>query len=299
MNSFTLYSNQNPSPLVESILNEGAYLDLSENAEIDDWFNVWTDLNETVSAQSHLHRVYRWNYLQLTRGVHALANDTIASVADNATGEPPEIALNGYVMNMISSGSDLIKLARDLHNHLNKRGFSVLEKFELITSQELKDNFYFALLRELRNHAQHGQLLVSTYFNEDGLLKACFDLEQIKRARLIKKSKSVTEKIDAIIQQIYDSGGTVARLSFTHTIDAFHMNVLKLYICFLKALLPFASQQEEKAQGIIEAAREIIKESPDGTPYLPLMEGKTLHLVNADPKSLVNCIQNDLDRATQ
>lgn len=297
MDSFTKIFYQNPDPVIEEILNKKSFLDLEDSDDLRNWYEAWTELNEIVANQSQLYQVYRWNYLQLINGIHILVNDTVMEVRDNETSKSVQTVLNGYAINMISLGSDLIEFLRGFHRHLSKRGCDVLTEFEQTANREFDDNFYYALLGELRNQAQHGQLLISTYKTEDGSLKACFDLEQIKGARLIKMNGKVRNRIDAAIRQLYDAQSPFARLSLTNALDAFHLSVSKLYLSFLEKLLPYAVEQVEATQKMIGHNRKLVREFPDGVLYLPLLENRTLHVIDAKPQSLIDCITDDIIHA--
>ena len=80
----------------------------------------------------------------------------------------------------------MIDYLRSYYRHLRKQGINVLNDFELMANSLFDSNYYYSLLGELRNQAQHGQLLVSMYRTEAGELKACFDLEQLHRPRLYR-----------------------------------------------------------------------------------------------------------------
>ena len=163
---------QEPNPVVEEIMQSGSYLDLNDNQSLSEWFNDWIELSEIATNQSQLYHQYRWNYLQLINGIQAMLSDEIISTHDNGTNQTPQIVINGYVINFVSSGDNLIDYLRSYYRHLRKQGINVLNDFELMANSLFDSNYYYSLLGELRNQAQHGQLLVSMYRTEAGELKS-------------------------------------------------------------------------------------------------------------------------------
>ena len=249
----------------------------------------WTEMARAVTDIHQLYHLYLWNLRQLLEGVRFSTNDQIIALRDNGTAESGRIIVNGYVMNVISYGVNLIESLRGFAKHEKQRGFTDAQRFEQVAKDEFDSNILYAIMSGLRNYAQHGQLLVSLYCGEYNCDRACFDLHQLSEPFLIKKRSLIIKKIQFLINQIEAEGSSPARLSLTYCIDSFNLSVHSLYSQFLRI---FQTHIEDCAKLVNEKYKcepRHIAKTPDNVSISILLdEDSTAHLHAGEPDQLIS-----------
>jgi len=128
--------------------------------------------------------------------------------------------------NFISAGKTLVESIEVFVKSANKDAFKKYK--EDCLSKEYDDNFYYRFLRLLRNYSQHGHLIVRV-FNENNIVKCCFDISQILETPHFKFNESLKKEMESIEELVVEKFNDNPRWVFTISLAQFNLSVLRIY----------------------------------------------------------------------
>lgn len=305
LDTFRRYKAIDACNQIEGLIEKGLYLECEQEDDIFRWIKVdrWlTDLHQ-------LYQVYLWNYQQLMNGVTVDMQGEVSAVFDNQTTSSKLIQVNGYSMNCISSGVNLITFVESFLKHEGKTyGFEGIGTFKAKTQEEYDSNFNYAFGYLLRNYSQHGNLIVSMYPGENGADRICFDPFQLSNPSGVGVKAEMRKKLEKLLSTLSAVPEDVIRLSFRGLIHSFHKSVCSLYSAFFSIVQEYFSQINTKAISHLSATKSIIQQDKNGASFFVVLlnvdEMLETHVIMGEPQGLMECfrkyqneVQMELDQA--
>lgn len=174
--------------------------------------------------------------------------------------------------NIISAGKSLIDYLQAC-----SKGDGTFLAFDKLRTSKYSEREAYCLLYELRNYAQHGQLIVATYYYNDKV-RACFDLFQLKEPLFYTPSKKVESLLNAGIELIESIDGS-PKLSFGSYMDQCNSDIRELYLEFLKCFKTKANQATKELFSFLCKNRHFLISLPSGGKGLFYKQDDKLHLI--------------------
>lgn len=257
MDTFSQYRFTDSDSWIQDLIDEGRYFEYENSPELIEWINV--DRFNTEINQ--LFRVYLWNYGQLVSGIKMYTNGVVEEVIDNGSDLPDNIIINGYAMNFVSAGMDLIKFLTSFCNS-SSNDFSYSDEFIKNTNKEFDTGLCYAMVAKLRDFAQHGQLIISEYCDTEGRKCIAFDLAQLLDPMFFNLSGAAKNRIKKAYEELSAITDGPVRISFPLTVDSFHVSVCKLYLDFIQNFLAHAEKVASAAQDILDSSEGKLLDNP-------------------------------------
>lgn len=200
MDSCTSYKANESDDWIVKLVAEGRYF----GSKYGPVMRKWIPLSGALTSVDQLFDVYLWNYRQLTHGILMFDSGIVDGTTDNGTGMADRITVNAYAMNYVSNGVNLVEFLEAFCNAAKKDGYAEAQVFIDDLRREYDGNFNYALAHTLRNHAQHGQLIVSLCPDDNDRQHAGFDLYQLRNPIFFTNKELFEKRID-IYQEIIES----------------------------------------------------------------------------------------------
>lgn len=258
MDTTTQFSANALNPEIAVLIDNGRCFDYDTCAELQHW----TELSRFVTDVSQLFHVYRWNYAQLIRGIDIYTNGELEDVRDNGTLEPVEIIVNGYTMNMISSGRALVEFAEAFCDHATKQGLLKDNFLSGKLKNEFDSNFYYILACSLRDQSQHGQLIVSSTEDLNGALSLGFDIYQLINPAHFTVKTPFKTKAQNILSTLQNRSNGPVTLSYAASIDAINESYSRLFSEFLEQVKPLFQKASSEAEEFLAKSPDRIIDNP-------------------------------------
>lgn len=291
MDSCTSYMANESDDWIVKLVAEGRYF----GSKYGPVMRKWILLSGALTSVDQLFDVYLWNYRQLTHGILMFDSGIVDGTTDNGTGMADRITVNAYAMNYVSNGVNLVEFLEAFCNAAKKDGYAEAQVFIDDLRREYDGNFNYALAHTLRNHAQHGQLIVSLCPDDNDRQHAGFDLYQLRNPIFFTNKKLFEKRID-IYQKIIESvcSGSV-KLSFYCEVTAIHESICQLTSNFIDAV----SRYYEDCSGEIEETYKLLPEyvirDGGGGVFSIFIDDQTddseAHLLIGDPKEMLDSFQ--------
>lgn len=282
LDTFTQFDIERAAEWLKEKVENAPAFDYDDDVELTRWMKLDRELTDI----DQLYRVFIWDMDQLYYGIDITLAGKINSLNYAGKEEDVLIVANGYTMNAISAGINFIEALRSFSRHEKKHGFERADDFEEMVKGIHENSFSYNLFSQLRNFSQHGQLIVSSYSDNEKNEYLCFDLFQLQNPALFtaggKFKKRVQEAIDAI-RQVED--GPI-RLSFSLTIIDFVDIIHDVYISFFDAASGFVENCIDDTMAKLECNQERVFHNPEGEQCVFLQEGANMHILNGNPQEL-------------
>lgn len=247
MDTCTQYKLSDVDEWLPHLIESGRYFKFGEQEDIEHWLS----LSRTINDMHQLFQLFLWNYRQMENGIYVCANGMINKIVDNESLQPENIAANGYVMNYISSGINLVNFLTSICSHESKHGFDAGNKFIEATNMLFDDNPTYAISYMLRNHSQHGQLIVSMFGDNNHNKFLCFDLYQLLNPIFVGLNSQTKRKISTLLEEMHERNDGVVRLPFADLVDSFYEIICNLYHGFLRILMPYVESCTKSAESAL------------------------------------------------
>lgn len=299
MDAFTRYKFSDVDKWLMPFIEAERFFEYGSEPDLEHWL----ELSRLVLDAQQLFEIYLWNYSQLVNGLHIYANGVVCEVLDNGSQQSDLIRVNGYTMNYISSGINLVNFLSAWCTHERKWGFGSCEAFKKLTNVEFDNNLNYALAYSLRNYSQHGQLIVSMH-KDNGIDKQiCFDLYQLLNPMFVDMNAKAERRMEELLEFLENRQDGVIRLSYTCLIDSFHQSICHLYCDFLKMLHPYVGDCMEKAQSVLDNSNErVLFDNERGFFSILLSkqdEDYIAHLLIGKPEELASSLTANLETASK
>lgn len=265
-----------------------------------DSIHHWVETDRFLTDTRQYFHVFIWNYQQLRKGIDMYFSGQVKNVLDNGTSEKNEIKINGYTMNYVSSGIDLVNLVDSYLKHeRNAFGFNDYEEFEKLKQDEHADNLLYALAYAMRNFSQHGNLLVSCELTDTDL-KIGFDLHQLLNSHNSNLKKCTKERFEALSNKLFLFDSWRPYISYPNVIESLYVSVCKLYLGFLKIAKKHIEKISTEAVKYVEENNTLCPVDPNGNKaiiYILEEEPGNLHFIEGSPDNLKTCMKGLIEEA--
>lgn len=299
MDAVTRYKFSDVDEWLVPFIETGRYFEFGSEPDLEHWL----ELSRLLTDVQQLFEVYLWNYSQLTNGLRIFTNGVVREVRDNGSRHSNRIRVNGYTMNCISNGINLVNFLSALCAHEGKSGFSSCKAFKKLTSDEFDNNLNYAIAYSLRNYSQHGQLIVSMHKDNGVDEQVCFDVYQLLNPAFVDMNAIAEKKMRELLEFLENRQDGVARLAYTSLIDSFHQSICHLYHEFLRMLHPYVCDCMSKAQHVLDSSKEKNLLDKDGGSLSILLEklneDYVAHLLIGKPEQLTFDLEVAIEEASE
>lgn len=194
-------------------------------AEFIDNVCKYSELNRHLQEINQLFDVFVFNIERLFSSYVVQSDDCVTRKDGFVTDSSDFIAINSFVINIISSGRSLVdsietcikhtygEKSKEYINFCNTSKIPVYEKY-----------FSYRLFYELRNFSQHNHLPVSCEGNF-----FFFDIKRIINTPHFNYKKESRKEIEAILKEALEKYKDIFRVSFSFCIVEYVAAVAKLY----------------------------------------------------------------------
>lgn len=189
-------------------------------------------LTRDVIEANQLFEVFYFNLLSMRNSFMFNMNDTIVRTEYCPDYASDFVAVNSFVINLISSAKTMTEFLRETANrwlgNSKNTNDKYKDKYNVYVSGIYDSSFNYRLLINLRNYMQHGYLPVSCV--ED---RYSFDVKQILDTPHFGIKGQLKTDIENFIKKLEIPGETIACMSLTLTIANFTVIVTDIYRKFL------------------------------------------------------------------
>lgn len=283
MDTFSICPYEDMLPEIKSLIESAEPL-AGNNSSIA--IRYQDAMRFTAEAQQ-LYSLFDWNYRQLTNGIVIRKDDILISADGKCDESNYRIIVNGYTVNLVSSGINFIQALESFPNHIAEEQQNLFNSFHSFRSSTFDQNTLYALFYSMRNFAQHQQLLVSIHHDHEGF-RACFDLDQLSSPFLYSfkaKESGILEKLKSMLNPYT---APPQRLAYCYSIDRFNVIVRSIYAAFLDSLMRYTEELRD------ELKREFFLH-PNAFFYLPNGEKVAVYYIGDYCHLLTDLEHNPLD----
>lgn len=244
---------------------------------------VWRSIKtaQMMEDRWQLFEMLCWNYDRYSEGLESYVNDCIMTTARCASVEEAfqrtRIDANCFATNLISSGVTLAESLRCFISTEMEEGDSGRQQFEGWLKALFDKGGVYALLAKLRDEAQHGQPLVSLYLDEQGKLRAAFDLDQLMRPERFSIKGSLKRLMEEKLNQMDELDAPHHRISYTWCMERYFIEVMEVVAAFYSCSSAYIQEGDKLLYGCIKANPACCGELKDGRKVIWVLDGEVAH----------------------
>lgn len=293
MDIFTVGSYNDLNPETKSMIDSAEPL-ANDSSSIA---VKYQEATRFIAESSQLYLLFDWNFHQLTDGIRITENDILLS-ADGKTGELDyRITVNGYTINLVSSGINFIQALEAFPNHIEADKQNHFDSFHSFRSCKFDQDVLYALFYSMRNFAQHQQLLVSIHRDNDEY-RACFDLDQLSNPILYSMKSKESGTLQKLKEMVAAYSASPPRLGYCYSIDRFNLTVRSIYNAFLNSLAQYAEDLRNEMKRSFFLHPKAFFSLPNGERAAVYYSENACHILTNlehDPVDAIHNQQSDLD----
>lgn len=245
--------------------------------EVHDILTKYVSFIEALHDTHQLLQTFDFNLSQFHDCCMVYYNDRI--VWKGTKQSLSSIEINGFLINIISSGKTLVDAIETMLGAEVSKEFADQFKIDYISKAYDKE-FSYRFLYYLRNFSQHGYLPVSQRC--DG--RFCFDLSQIMAVPHMNVSKSMQESMEKVRHDIVTQFNDMPYITFTNTVYTYTIVVLEIYYNYLKQIEDIVKTQQVNKNTVLEENPELVYHGEGilNNTVIYNMEETTLHFFYAE-----------------
>lgn len=227
--------------------------------ELSDEFNGlicdYVELNRHLIEINQLFDVFRFNIERLNDSYTIQRNDCIVRKDRFQSSYSDFVAINSYVINIISAGRSLVDAVdncakESFGEQSDSYGEFVVNCKRLVHGK----NFSYRFFYDLRNFSQHNHLPVSV---ENGFCS--FDAWQILSTPHFNPNKNVREELENFRKEIIEEYRDNFRLSLAFCLSQYIAGVAEVYKGFWERIKDQLSEQKHQIDVAIEEEPELLE----------------------------------------
>lgn len=204
------------------------------------------DLIKVVTESNQLFDVFYFNLLNMRNSIVLSIGDTATKTIHYPNYDSEFIAINAFVINLISSAKTLTEFLGNSAKKWLSEDSSPKDKFNQYLSDIYDTQYIYRLLINLRNYAQHGNIPVSSH---DGLYG--FDFTQIINPSFFTIKGNHKKDLEHFIEVCEIPGENIPYLSLTLTLANFTVQVIDIYRKYLYYMRKTVSSSYKNIKKII------------------------------------------------
>ncbi len=214
----------------------------------------YVEINRHIQEINQLFDVFEFNIERLAKNYKLRADDRIKRRMSFKINTSDFIAINAFVMNIISAGRSLVDSLDICMETAYGKGSERYGGYKNRISEIYEEKFAYRFFYHLRNFSQHNHLLVSTEGNF-----CYFDASQILTTPHYKANKKMWSELESICNEIRERYHDNFRISLSLCLAEYIAGVAQVHKIFWEEIKERLFALKSQVDSMIEREPEILE----------------------------------------